>query len=94
MHELRLAKPIAEQALKVAEAQSASRVTGIKIGLGVLSGVMEDHLREHLEELFAGTVLEGAQIETRELLPGEKLPGGEEASGTEVVLESLTVEEA
>lgn len=91
MHELRIARPIVESALQALSEQKVSKVESVKIALGVLSGVEEDHLRAHITELTGGTPLEGARLEFTKLLPGQTLPSGEKAIGNEVFLLSLTV---
>jgi hydrogenase nickel incorporation protein HypA/HybF len=69
-----------------ARAEGATRVTRIRVRLGVLSHFTPGHFREHFADASRGTLAEGAEVVAE--LRGE--PTDAEAQG--VVLESIDVE--
>jgi hydrogenase nickel incorporation protein HypA/HybF len=64
MHEASLMKNLMARIDEVAKAENAKRVTGISVWLGALSHMSAAHFAEHFEESSAGTLAEGAKIET------------------------------
>jgi len=64
MHEASLMKNLMRQIEEVARAENARKVTGIAVWLGALSHMSAVHFAEHFEESSAGTIAEGAKLET------------------------------
>ncbi|MEJ0097201.1 MAG: hydrogenase maturation nickel metallochaperone HypA [Bauldia sp.] len=64
MHEHALMSDLMRQILKTAEAENARAVVGVSVWLGALSHMSPDHFAEHFEHAAAGTIAEGATIET------------------------------
>jgi hydrogenase nickel incorporation protein HypA/HybF len=64
MHEASLMKNLMARINAVARAENAKRITGISVWLGALSHMSASHFAEHFEESSAGTIAEGAKIET------------------------------
>ncbi len=64
MHEASLMKDLLRRILSVAETEGAKRVTGVSVWLGALSHMSPEHFAEHFIEASAGTIAEGARIDT------------------------------
>ena len=47
---------------QLAEAESATAVTGVTVWLGALSHISAEHFREHFEHETAGSIAEGARL--------------------------------
>lgn len=62
MHEASLMKNLMRKIEDVAREAKASRVAKVKVKLGALSHMSEEHFREHFETSSAGTVAEGAEV--------------------------------
>ncbi|AAL80739.1 hydrogenase nickel insertion protein HypA [Pyrococcus furiosus DSM 3638] len=62
MHEWALADAIVRTVLDYAQKEGASRVKAVKVVLGELQDVGEDIVKFAMEELFRGTIAEGAEI--------------------------------
>lgn len=86
MHEQALMRDLMEKITAEARAEGAARVTRIRVRLGALSHLTEDHFREHFEEASRGTVADGAAVEAELGID----PTEPQAQG--VVLESIEVE--
>lgn len=86
MHEQALMHDLMEKITAEASAEGATRVTRIRVRLGALSHLTEEHFREHFEAATRGTVAEGAAVEAE--LGTD--PTKHDAQG--VVLESIEVE--
>ena len=71
---------------EVARAEGATRVTGIRVRLGVLSHLTPAHFREHFEDAASGTLAEGATVDAR--VVGD----ARSARARDVVLESVELE--
>lgn len=63
MHELGIATEALEQALARAQASGATRITGLGLRVGALSGVDPESLEFALEALLPGTLAAGAAVE-------------------------------
>lgn len=64
MHDHAVMRDLMHQILKTAEAEKARSVTGISVWLGALSHMTPAHFAEHFHDAAAGTIAEGATIET------------------------------
>ena len=62
MHELSLCLSLMQQVEAIAAEQNASRVTGISLSIGPLSGVEPDLLRNAYPLATAGTIAEEAEL--------------------------------
>lgn len=86
MHEKALIEDLVRRIEAAARGEGATRVTRIRVRLGVLSHFTEEHFREHFVHASRGTVAEGATVEAT-------LDGDTTAPGAQgVVLESIDVE--
>jgi hydrogenase nickel incorporation protein HypA/HybF len=65
MHELSIATYLIEEVERQARQHGARRIHAINLVVGTRSGVVEDSLRFGFELLAAGSLVEGAQINTR-----------------------------
>lgn len=63
MHEASLMRNLMGKILEIAEAEGG-RVSGIRVWLGALSHMSPAHFKEHYDEAAAGTLAEGAWLET------------------------------
>ena len=63
MHEWALADAIVRTVLDYAERENATRVKKVQVVLGELQDVAEDIVKFAMEQMFAGTIAEGAEIE-------------------------------
>jgi hydrogenase nickel incorporation protein HypA/HybF len=63
MHELGLAQDTLDCALQAAARQGAGRITGLRLRIGDLSGVVPEALYFALETILAGTPADGATID-------------------------------
>ncbi|MCS7090095.1 MAG: hydrogenase maturation nickel metallochaperone HypA [Verrucomicrobiota bacterium] len=63
MHELGLMSEAVRMALEAASAQGAQRVTGIRLRVGTLSGVVPEALQFAFDLVTARTTAEGARLE-------------------------------
>ena len=63
MHEASLIRDLMQKVSSLAEAENASRVSGICIWLGALSHMSAEHFREHFLHASRGTIAEGASLE-------------------------------
>lgn len=86
MHEQALMRDLMEKIATEASAEGGARVTRVRVRLGALSHLTEDHFREHFEDASRGTVAEGAAVEA-ELRTDPTEP---HAQG--MVLESIEIE--
>ena len=66
MHELSVCMSILEQVEAIASERAATRVTGIELTIGPLSGVEAELLRNAYPIAAAGTVAEQAELVIRE----------------------------
>ncbi|MEU3778233.1 hydrogenase maturation nickel metallochaperone HypA [Streptomyces sp. NPDC032472] len=64
MHEMSIAMAVVGQVEEAAEAAGASAVTSVRLQVGELAGVVPDALAFCFELACAGTLLEGAALET------------------------------
>lgn len=85
MHERALMDDLVRKVLAVAEAESATSVTRIRVRLGALSHFTPEHFREHWEDASRGTLAADAEVTATldESLVGDAAQG--------VVLESVEV---
>ena len=86
MHEQALMRDLMHKITAEARAEGGLRVTRIRVRLGALSHLTEEHFREHFEDASRGTVAEGAAVEAELGID----PTDPHAQG--VVLESIEVE--
>jgi len=63
VHERALLSDLMREIVAVAEADGATRVTGISVRLGALSHFTPEHFREHFADASRGTLAEGASVE-------------------------------
>ncbi|WP_457742734.1 hydrogenase nickel incorporation protein HypA [Thermococcus sp.] len=63
MHEWALADAIVRTVLDYAQREGAKRVKKVQVVLGELQDVAEDIVKFAMEQMFAGTIAEGAEIE-------------------------------
>jgi hydrogenase nickel incorporation protein HypA/HybF len=82
MHERSLALALVRAAEEAARSEGARSVVVVRARMPALGHASPDHLRLHFEVAAAGTVAEGARLEV-----------AGEASGTDLVLESIEIEE-
>jgi hydrogenase nickel incorporation protein HypA/HybF len=64
MHEHALMTDLMRQIMRTAVGEKARRVTGVSVWLGALSHISPGHFAEHFRDAAAGTIAEGAEIET------------------------------
>ena len=86
MHEQALMRDLMQKITAETRAEGGQRVTRIRVRLGALSHLTEEHFREHFEHASRGTVAEGAAVEAELGID----PRDPHAQG--VVLESIEVE--
>jgi len=67
VHELSVAQSIVETAVEEAQAHGASRVVGINLQLGRMSGVQREPLEFGFEISSKGTAAEGATLKITEI---------------------------
>ncbi|OKK22146.1 hydrogenase nickel incorporation protein HypA [Streptomyces sp. CB00455] len=65
MHEMSIAMAVVGQVEEAARAGGASAVTAVRLQIGELAGVVPDALAFCFELACAGTVLEGAALDTQ-----------------------------
>jgi hydrogenase nickel incorporation protein HypA/HybF len=87
MHEMSLVRGLVRQLDEVARAHGARRVIRVRVGLGVLSHLSPEHVREHFAHVSKGTVAEGAALDVV-LLTDPTDPRAQD-----VILESAEIEE-
>ncbi len=63
MHEWALADAIVRTVLEYAGKENAEKVKKVQVVLGQLQDVAEDIVKFAMEQMFAGTIAEGAEIE-------------------------------
>ncbi|MFN5195505.1 MAG: hydrogenase maturation nickel metallochaperone HypA [Cyanobacteriota bacterium] len=63
MHEVSLMEEVRHQALKVAAAEGAERITAVRLRVGELAGVDADALRFAFPLVMAGTIAADATLE-------------------------------
>lgn len=63
MHEASLMADLIHKITTLADAQQASKVTGVHLTLGALSHLSPRHLRAHFVQVAQGTVAEGARLD-------------------------------
>jgi hydrogenase nickel incorporation protein HypA/HybF len=86
VHEQALMRDLMQKITAEARAEGAARVTRIRVRLGALSHLTEDHFREHFEEASRGSVADSAVVEA------ELRTDPTEPHAQRVVLESIEVE--
>jgi hydrogenase nickel incorporation protein HypA/HybF len=69
MHEHGVADHLMDQALEMARAQGLAKISGIKIGIGALTGLFPDPLRDALEHVAGHHGLTGIEYELVEIRP-------------------------
>ena len=62
MHEASLLAGLIRAIESAAEAHHATRVVGATVAIGPLSGLSEEHLREHFALASRGSIAEGATL--------------------------------
>ena len=62
MHEWSVIIPLLRAIESAAEAHHATRVVGATVAIGPLSGLSEEHLREHFVLASRGSIAEGATL--------------------------------
>ncbi len=82
MHELGILESVVKTVVARAEESGASRVTGVRLKVGVLEMLTPESLQESFVLATAGTAAEGAKL-TVEITPGH-----------EVVVDEIEVETA
>lgn len=81
-----MASDLVVQVQKIARARDLSKVLAVRLKVGPLAHISEEHFREHFALASRGTVAEGARL-VMEAVSGAK---GVESHG--LVLDSLEVE--
>jgi hydrogenase nickel incorporation protein HypA/HybF len=66
MHEYGLCVEIVDTVLSTAREHEAKEVKGVSLEVGVLRGIVLDHLRFFFEHLTKGTLAEGADLSLEE----------------------------
>lgn len=87
MHEMSLMMNLMRTIHTIAQAESASRVTVVRVKLGALSHMSPSHFKEHFDEVAKGTLAEGARLEA------EVMTDTEDPNAQEILLESIDVED-
>lgn len=67
MHDVTAAQRIASTVLEAAREQGAERVERVQIALGAMTMIDAEQLDFWLEQIFRGTVAEGAEVEIEQL---------------------------
>ncbi len=67
MHEMSLAQALVDQAVELVRLDGCSRVLGVDVRIGALSGVMRDALEFCFPAAARGTALEGAELRVTEV---------------------------
>lgn len=67
MHDVTAAQRIASTVLQVAREQGAERVERVQIALGAMTMIAPEQLEFWLEQIFRGSVAEGAEVEIEQL---------------------------
>jgi hydrogenase nickel incorporation protein HypA/HybF len=62
MHEASLMASLMRQIESVASAEEATHVVSVRVWLGALSHMSEQHFAEHFSLASAGTIVEGARL--------------------------------
>lgn len=63
MHEASLMASLMRQIESVASAEEATHVVSVRVWLGALSHMSEQHFAEHFSRASAGTIAEGARLD-------------------------------
>ena len=63
MHEFSLISDLMWKIRAIAREQGAKRVSGVKVKLGALAHISEEHFHEHFVQAALGTPAEGARLE-------------------------------
>jgi hydrogenase nickel incorporation protein HypA/HybF len=87
MHEGTLINELVHKVVAVAEAEHASKVTGVAIRVGEFSHVSPNHLREHFEHAARGTIVQGARLAI------DTIADTTDPLALEIVLESVEIED-
>lgn len=66
MHELGIATEVLEIALAEAKKHGAGRIEAVNLRVGVLRGVVPEHLLFLFEHVATGTIAQGARLEVEE----------------------------
>ena len=88
MHEGTLIRELVNKVNEQAAANGAKRVVAVQVKVGDFSHVSANHLREHFEHEAAGTLCEGARLDT------VTVGGLDNPLSLEIVLDSIEIEEA
>lgn len=67
MHDVTAAQRIAGTVLKAAQEQDAERVERVQIALGAMTMIDPEQLEFWLEQIFAGTIADGAEVQIEQL---------------------------
>lgn len=67
MHEVGIMQNALAMALKAAERQGSQHIHGIRMRIGVMSGVVRDALQFAFEVAARGTIAEGARLDVDEV---------------------------
>jgi hydrogenase nickel incorporation protein HypA/HybF len=67
MHDVTAAQRIASTVLQAAREQGAERVERVEIALGAMTMIDREQLEFWLEQVFRGTVAEGAEVQIEQL---------------------------
>lgn len=67
MHDVTAAQRIASTVLQAAQEQGAERVARVQIALGAMTMIDPEQLEFWLEQIFRGTIAEGAQVQIEQL---------------------------
>lgn len=86
MHEASLMKDLMRQLNSIAEKEGAIRIKGIHVWLGALSHMSHEHFLEHFEQAAAGTLAEGATVNTT------LSDDDEDANAQTIILKEVEVE--
>ena len=86
MHEASLLEDLIIEIKKKAAEHNAKRVVYVRVRVGASCHLSADHLRHHFEEAVAGTIAEGAELETIIGLDPE------DPDAEQVILQSVRIE--
>lgn len=85
MHEFSLMADLLRKIESLAQQEDNAKVVGIKVKLGALSHISEEHFREHFEQAIGGTVADGAKLDV------EVLTDVDDPQAQDIILDSIDV---
>lgn len=85
MHEHSLLKDLLKKIDTIAKENNSDKIVGVKVRLGALSHISDEHFREHFERAVKGTVAENAKLDV------VTLTDISDPQAQEIILESVEV---